>query len=151
MARMVRGWPAAAYRSAASSTERRKECSSVDGSRRGCSLMFAWYHRVAPRFAGYPHAVNRSHSAMSSCSTTRHLDRSPPRAQLTDLEAGCSGVIGILYRKQRRFTTIYALERSCPSEQKNAELCRDIVGISNFRSRNMLRISQLVSEINKQP
>ena len=35
------GVPAAAYRSAASSTERRKVCSSVDAAGRGCSLMFA--------------------------------------------------------------------------------------------------------------
>jgi hypothetical protein len=46
-------WPAAAYRSAASSTDSRKLCSSVDASGRGCSLMFGWYHRLVPRLASY--------------------------------------------------------------------------------------------------
>ena len=30
------------------------KCSSVDAAGRGCSVMFAWYHRLVPRLAGYP-------------------------------------------------------------------------------------------------
>jgi hypothetical protein len=28
----------------------------VGTSGRDCSLMFAWYHRLVPRLAGYPHS-----------------------------------------------------------------------------------------------
>jgi hypothetical protein len=55
---MVRGWPAATYRSAASSMVRVSSCSLPFANGRGWSNIVAWYHRVDLRLGGLSPAAS---------------------------------------------------------------------------------------------